>query len=125
MIWHELTELRHSTAEFEKAALEKIGLISEILPRYRSTYFNHIFGGSGSYSAGYYSYMWSEVLDADAFAAFQETGDIFNKDVATRFRKEILELGGTKDSAEMYQNFRGRAPEVRPLLERRGLIISD
>ncbi len=126
MIWHELTEATTlSTAEFEKAALEKIGLISEILPRYRSTYFNHIFGGSGSYSAGYYSYMWSEVLDADAFAAFQETGDIFNKDVATRFRKEILELGGTKDSAEMYQNFRGRAPEVRPLLERRGLIISD
>ncbi len=106
---------------FEKSTLDRLGLIPEILPRYRSGYFNHIFGGSGSYSAGYYSYIWSEVLDADAYAAFREKG-IFDPTTARAFRTEILEKAGTADAMEMYQRFRGREPDVRPLLERRGLL---
>lgn len=106
---------------FEKSTLDRLGLIPEILPRYRSGYFNHIFGGSGSYSAGYYSYIWSEVLDADAYAAFREKG-IFDPATARAFRTEILEKAGTADAMEMYQRFRGREPDVRPLLERRGLL---
>ena len=105
---------------FEHDNLEKLGLISTIAPRYRSTYFQHIF--AGGYSAGYYSYIWSEVLDADAFQAFKETGDIFNKKVATAFRKKILELGNTKDPYEMYIGFRGKEPNIEPLLKNRGLL---
>jgi peptidyl-dipeptidase Dcp len=123
MAWHELTTATPAApAAFEQAALDAIGLPPQILPRYRTTYFNHIFGGSGSYSAGYHSYIWSEVLDADAFEAFKEAGDLFHRDTATRFRKEVLERGGTRDAAEMYRNFRGRDPEVGPLLKNRGLV---
>jgi peptidyl-dipeptidase Dcp len=104
---------------FEKAALDKYGLIPEIKPRYRSTYFNHIW--AGGYAAGYYSYIWSEILDADAFQAFRETGDIFNKDVAARFEKEILSKGGTRDPHDMYVKFRGKEPSIDALLENRGL----
>jgi len=106
---------------FERAALERAGLIREVLPRYRSTYFNHIFGGTGSYSAGYYSYIWSEVLDADAFAAFKEKG-LFDPATARAFRTEILERAGTRDAMEMFKAFRGREPVVEPMLRNRGLL---
>jgi len=94
-------------------------LISQIPPRYRSTYFNHTMGGG--YTAGYYSYIWSEVLDADAFEAFKETGDIFNREVAARFRKYVLTPGGIDDAMDMYRNFRGKEPDTKPLLKNRGL----
>jgi peptidyl-dipeptidase Dcp len=103
---------------FEDAAMADIGLIEEILPRYRSGYFAHIF--SGGYSSGYYSYMWSNILDADAFMAFQET-DILDKETAARYREEILSKGGTRPGMELYRNFRGRDPEIEPLLKARGL----
>lgn len=104
---------------FEKEQMEKIGLIGQISPRYRSTYFQHIF--SGGYSAGYYSYIWSEVLDSDGFAAFQEKGNIFDQETATSFRKNILEKGDTDEPMVLYKAFRGREPEVKYLLKNRGL----
>ncbi|MBN2861638.1 MAG: M3 family metallopeptidase [Bacteroidales bacterium] len=105
--------------EFEKKTLDKYGLIPEIKPRYRSTYFNHIW--AGGYAAGYYSYYWSEMLDADAFQAFKETGDIFNKNVASKFENEILSRGGTRDPLDMYIAFRGKEPGIDALLVNRGL----
>jgi peptidyl-dipeptidase Dcp len=105
--------------EFEDAVMEKYGLINEIIPRYRSTYFNHIF--SLGYDAGYYSYIWSERLDTDAFQAFRETGDIFNQEVAEAFEKEILSRGGSSDALNLYVNFRGREPGIEALLKHRGL----
>lgn len=104
--------------EFEKASMNKIGLIGEIIPRYRSTYFSHIF--SGGYSSGYYSYIWSGVLDTDAFQAFKET-ELFNQEKAQAFRKEILERGGTDEPMTMYVNFRGAEPKIDALLKKRGL----
>jgi peptidyl-dipeptidase Dcp len=118
---HSLTEpVEIIPGVFEKNAMDKYGLISEIIPRYRSTYFSHIF--SGGYSSGYYSYIWCEVLDADAYKAFKETGDIFNKEVAARFEKEILSRKGSRDELDMYIAFRGREPGIEALLENRGLI---
>ncbi|MDX9945763.1 MAG: M3 family metallopeptidase [Bacteroidales bacterium] len=105
--------------EFEKKVLDKYGLIPEIKPRYRSTYFNHIW--NSGYAAGYYSYYWSEMLDADAFQAFRETGDIFSREVASRFENEILSKGGSRDPLEMYIAFRGKEPGIEALLENRGL----
>ena len=105
--------------EFEKQVLDKYGLIPEIKPRYRSTYFNHSM--SGGYAAGYYSYYWSEMLDADAFQAFKETGDIFNREVAAKFENEILSKGGTRDPVKMYVAFRGKEPGIDALLINRGL----
>ncbi|MDD2595586.1 MAG: M3 family metallopeptidase [Bacteroidales bacterium] len=104
---------------FEAKVLGDRGLISQIPPRYRSTYFNHTFGGG--YTAGYYSYIWAEVLDCDAYEAFVETGDIFNKEVSTKFRKEILERAGEDDAMNLYVNFRGKKPGIEPLLKKRGL----
>lgn len=106
-----------SPNRFEATVLSEAGLIEEIIPRYRSSYFAHIF--AGNYSAGYYSYLWSEVLDADAFQAFKENG-LFDRETAARFRKEILEKGGTRPAMELYEKFRGRPPQIEPLLERRG-----
>ena len=103
---------------FENTAMADIGLIDEIIPRYRSGYFQHIF--SGGYSSGYYSYTWSEVLDADAFGAFKET-DVLDKETAARYREEILSKGGTRPGMELYKNFRGREPRIEPLLEKLGL----
>ncbi len=111
------TPLTVNVTDFEKDAMNKIGLIPQIEPRYRSTYFTHITGG---YDAGYYSYLWAAVLDNDAFAYFKETG-IFNKKTAEKFRKNILEVDGTQDPAILYRNFRGRDAIVEPLLENRGL----
>jgi len=104
--------------EFEKKVLDRYGLIPEIKPRYRSTYFNHIW--AGGYASGYYSYYWSEMLDADAFQAFKETGDIFNREVAAKFENEILSKGGTRDPLEMYKAFRGKEPGIDALLINRG-----
>lgn len=107
--------------KFEQQYLtKKRGLIDQIPPRYRSTYFSHIM--TGMYAVGYYGYLWAEVLDADAYDAFFETGDIFNPAVATAFRKSILENGGMYDAMQMYKNFRGREADVKPLLRNRGLL---
>lgn len=103
---------------FEAAGMKKIGLIDAIIPRYRSTYFKHIF--SGGYSAGYYAYIWAEVLDADAFAAFKEKG-LFDPETAASFRKNILQKGGTGNPAEMYREFRGKDPDPVHLMKKRGL----
>lgn len=105
--------------QFEEESMKKAGLIDEIIPRYKSTYFAHIF--SGGYSSGYYSYLWAEVLDADAFEAFREAGNIFDPKVANAFRKEILERGGSDEPMQLYLNFRGKEPEVAPLFRNRGL----
>ena len=120
MEYHTLTEPADlDIREFEKNILNKYGLIPEIKPRYRSTYFNHIW--AGGYASGYYSYYWSEMLDADAFQAFKETGDIFNREVAAKFESEILSKGGTGDPLEMYKAFRGKEPGIDALLVNRGL----
>ena len=104
---------------FEAEAMNKRGALPQIPPRYRSTYFNHTMGGG--YTAGYYSYMWAEVLDADAFQAFKETGDIFDKETAAKFRNYILTPGGIDDAMDMYVKFRGAEPVIDPLLKNRGL----
>ena len=122
MNWHLLeTENSLDAAAFEKAAMDNIGLVSSIVPRYRSTYFTHIFSSPTGYAAGYYSYLWAEVLDADAFRAFEETGNIFDQKTAQSFRKNILEKGGCEDPMDMYLNFRGAKPTPDALLEGRGL----
>ena len=120
MRYHTISEIKDlDVNKFEETAMDEVGLIDEIIPRYKSTYFSHIF--SGGYSAGYYSYIWSEVLDKDAFNAFVESGDLFNQELADSFRKNILAKGGTLDPMEMYVNFRGKEPDVNALLEGRGL----
>ncbi len=119
MEFHNLTEAKDiNIKDFEKAAMDKIGLIPEILPRYRSTYFSHIWGGG--YAAGYYVYLWAEVLDADAFDAFKQSGDIFNKDLAAKFRKYCLQESGDGEGMDQYRKFRGQDPSIDPLLKRRG-----
>jgi peptidyl-dipeptidase Dcp len=105
---------------FESERMKKIGLIDEIIPRYKSTYFNHIW--SGGYAAGYYSYIWAAVLDADAFEAFVESGDIFNNKIGASYRENVLSKGGTGDAMTLYKNFRGKEPLIEPLLKRRGLV---
>jgi peptidyl-dipeptidase Dcp len=104
--------------KFEKEYFMKIGLIPEIVSRYRSTYFTHIVGG---YDAGYYCYTWAAVLDNDAFEAFKEKG-IFDTAVAASYRKNILEKNGTMDAMQMFVNFRGREPKIEPMLKNRGLM---
>ena len=119
MGWHTLEESEELNPEkFETESMNKIGLIPEIVVRYKSPYFSHIF--SGGYSSGYYSYIWAEVLDADAFEAFKETS-LFDRKTALAFRKNILERGGTEDPMTLYKQFRGAEPKVEPLLKRRGL----
>ncbi len=93
----------------------------EVVLRHRPPHFQHIFTGD-SYAAGYYSYLWAEVLDADAFDAFEEAGDVFDPQVAKRLRDHIYAAGGARDPAEAYQAFRGRMPSVDPLLRKRGLL---
>jgi peptidyl-dipeptidase Dcp len=106
---------------FERDALARLGMPSEIVMRHRPPHFQHVFAGGG-YAAGYYSYMWSEVLDADAFAAFEEAGDIFDADTARKLRDHVYAAGGTRDPAELYLAFRGRMPSVEGLLRKRGLL---
>ena len=117
MDYHEQAQINDVTA-FEKASMDKIGLIDEIAPRYRSTYFSHIF--SGGYSAGYYVYIWAAVLDADAFDAFKQSGDLFNPELAAKFRT-LLTKSGSDEGMTIYKNFRGQEPSIEPLLKRRGL----
>lgn len=120
MEYHTISQSRAiDVRQFESEILDKYGLIPEIKPRYRSTYFNHIW--AGGYASGYYSYYWSEMLDADAFQAFKETGDIFNRDIAAKFENEILSRGGTRDPLDMYIAFRGKEPGIEALLQNRGL----
>ena len=118
---HVLTEVPAdlNVMEFESKKLAERGIPSQIFPRYRMTNFSHTMGGG--YTAGYYSYMWAEVLDADAFDAFAETGDIFNQEVAAKFRNYILTPGGIDDGMVMYKNFRGREPKIDALLRNRGI----
>lgn len=117
--WHTVTTNDMPDVEaFEKESLAASGIIPEINVRYRSTYFSHIF--SGGYSSGYYSYIWSEVLDSDAFMAFKESG-LFNRETAQRFRENILAKGGTEDPMELYVAFRGKPADLNALLVKRGL----
>ena len=121
MDFHTMKEIPadFNVMDFEQKTLAERGLPSQIPSRYRTTYFNHTMGGG--YTAGYYSYLWSEVLDADAFDAFKETGNIFNTEVATKFRTYVLTPGGIDDAMQMYVNFRGKEPNIDPLLKNRGL----
>jgi peptidyl-dipeptidase Dcp len=105
---------------FEDQALARIGMPAEIVMRHRPTHFAHVFSGGG-YAAAYYSYMWSEVLDADAFAAFEETGDIFDPATARALRDHVYAAGGARDPEDLYKAFRGRLPTPEALLRRRGL----
>jgi peptidyl-dipeptidase Dcp len=105
--------------DFERTTLKRIGMPSEIVMRHRIPHFLHIVGG---YAAGYYSYLWSEVMDADAFAAFEETGDVFDRATARKLKKHIYAAGNTRDPLEAYVAFRGRPPEVKGLLKKRGLL---
>lgn len=121
MDYHVLKEIPDDmdVMQFETETLGKRGLLKQIPSRYRTTYFNHTMGGG--YTAGYYSYIWAEVLDCDAYEAYKETGDIFNQEVAGKFRKYILTPGCIDDAMDMYVNFRGKEPGIDPLLKNRGL----
>lgn len=120
--WHMLTpedaaKITDARA-FEQQVLEEYGILPEIEPRYRSQYFSHIF--AGGYSAGYYAYLWSEILDADGFMAFKQSGDIYNPELAGKLKKWVYESGGLREADELYRNFRGSDPTIEPLLENRG-----
>ncbi len=119
MDWHS-KPLSGDVLAFEKASMDNIGLIPEIAPRYRSTYFSHIFTGGFDYSAGYYVYLWAAVLDADAFDAFKQSGNIFNPELAAKFRT-LLAKSGSDEGMVIYKNFRGQEPSLDPLLKSRGL----
>ena len=120
MDYHKMTTTEaFDVNAFEAQSMEQMNMIPQIITRYRSTFYNHIF--TTGYAAGYYSYTWSAVLDADAFAAFVETGDILNPEVAKKYRR-LLEQGGTRDAAELYQEFRGKNPDPKHLLLRNGFI---
>ena len=120
MDFHELTSAEGLDVNaFEKASLDKMGMIDEIIVRYRPTFYNHIF--TTGYEAGYYSYTWAAVLDADAFAAFKETGNLFEPETAKRFR-HLLEQGGTRDAQELYLEFRGKEADPKNLLRRKGFV---
>lgn len=123
LAWHSITEDTPSDIQtFEEEALREVGLdIDGLEPRYRSTWFNHIF--AGGYSAGYYSYLWAEALDADGYQLVEQEG--INRDTGAKFRETILSKGSSRDYAEAYRAFRGRDKDTRPLLERRGLAGSD
>ncbi|SHI30995.1 M3 family metallopeptidase [Bacteroides stercorirosoris] len=115
---HNLTDTKAlDVLAYEKEAMNQLGLIPEIAPRYRTTYFNHIIGG---YAAGYYSYLWANVLDNDAFEAFKEHG-IFDKKTADLFRHNVLEKGNSEDPMTLYKNFRGTEPQLEPMLKNRGM----
>jgi peptidyl-dipeptidase Dcp len=106
---------------FEQSALARIGMPSEIVMRHRLPHFQHVFSG-GSYASGYYSYIWSELLDADAFAAFEETGDVFDPATASKLRDHVYAAGGSRDPTRLYIDFRARLPTADGLLRRRGLL---
>ena len=117
---HNLTEVDENldVVAFENEAMNKLGLLKQIPPRYRTTYFKHIVGG---YAAGYYSYLWANVLDADAFQAFKENG-IFDAETARKFKENVLEKGNSEDPMTLYVKFRGAEPQLEPMLKDRGLL---
>lgn len=121
MEYHKLKEINDdfNAADFEKAKMKEIGLIDEIYPRYRSTYYSHIF--SGGYSAGYYVYYWAAVLDSDAFNYFKESGDLFNPELAAKFRQHCLQECGNDEGMVQYKKFRGQEPSNEPFLKKHGL----
>ena len=124
MKWHELTEIPADAGiefvdEFESKVCADMGLIDEIIPRYRTTYFNHIFGSG--YNAGYYGYLWAQVLDKDKFEKFEQEG-VWNRELATRFKETFLEKGGSEEPMELFRSFMGRDPQTAPFLRGRGLI---
>ena len=127
MKWHSLTEIPDEAFSdpaawidaFEKKVCDEMGLIPEIAPRYRTTYFNHIF--SSGYSAGYYGYLWAEVLDKDAFSFFTARPDVFDKELATRFKETFLQKGGAEEPMVLYESFAGRKPDQGAFLRARGL----
>jgi peptidyl-dipeptidase Dcp len=122
MDWHTLNDTTLQDANpFEARSMQKIGLIPEIISRYRSPYFRHIF--SGGYSAGYYSYLWAEVLDTDAYSAFQQAG-LFDAKTARSYRTFILAAGGREEAMALYVKFRGREPKIDGLLKKRGLLVT-
>jgi peptidyl-dipeptidase Dcp len=125
--WHMLTTEEAAkltdARTFEEDILRGYGLIDEIEPRYRSQYFSHIF--ASGYSAGYYAYLWSEILDADGFAAFKQAENIFDPETAARLKKWVYEAGGLREADELYRNFRGQDPSIEPLLEGRGFDVTE
>lgn len=127
--WHTLSSEEAAqitdARAFEKEVLEGYGLIPEIEPRYRSQYFSHIFASPSGYSAGYYAYLWSEILDSDGFAAFKQAENIFDPEVAARLKKWVYEAGGLREADELYRNFRGKDPSIEPLLEGRGFAVEE
>jgi len=125
MDWHTISaddELKDAN-KFELKSMKKVGLIDEIAPRYRTTYFAHIF--SGGYSSGYYSYVHAAVLDSDAFEAFKEAGDVFDPTLSSKLRSSIYSMGSTEEAMDLFVNFRGRKPVIEPLLKVRGLDGSE
>ncbi|MBR5431422.1 MAG: M3 family metallopeptidase, partial [Bacteroidales bacterium] len=122
MKWHELSSIEGiDIDEFEAKVCKEMGLIDEIIPRYRTSYFNHIFGGG--YSAGYYGYLWAEVIDMDAFAAFEESPNgVWDKELAKKFKEIFLEKGGSEEAMTLFKQFRGREPQSEPFLRGRGLL---
>ena len=125
MDWHTISaddELKDAN-KFESESMKKVGLIGEIAPRYRTTYFAHIF--SGGYSSGYYSYVHAAVLDSDAFEAFKEAGDVFDPNLSSKLRSSIYSMGSTEEAMDLFVEFRGRKPVIEPLLKVRGLDGSE
>ena len=126
MNWHNLaqtTQLRLNRPVILKLrSLDEYGKIKQIEPRYRSAYFSHIF--AGGYSAGYYAYLWSEILDSDGFDAFKETGDIYDPELAKRLKENVYEAGGKEDADVLYRKFRGKDPSIDPLLRNRGFPVT-
>ena len=120
MAYHACAQAPADPLAFEAETLERLGMPAEIAMRHRTPHFLHVFSGDG-YSAGYYSYMWSEVLDADAFSAFEETGDVFDAGLAQKLRANIYAAGGTKDPEALYRAFRGKMPSPEAMMVKRGL----
>jgi peptidyl-dipeptidase Dcp len=127
MNWHNLNSNDAASAEsardFEVKVLDEYGKINQIEPRYRSAYFSHIF--AGGYSAGYYAYLWSEILDSDGFEAFKEAGNIYDPELAKRLKENIYEAGGKEEADVLYRKFRGKDPSIGPLLRNRGFPVTD
>jgi len=121
MAFHAGSEAPEDPLRFEAEVLERLGKPEAIPMRHRTPHFLHVFSGDG-YSAGYYSYMWSEVLDADAFRAFEEAGDPFDPGVAEKLRRYIYSAGGSADPEELYKAFRGRLPNAEAMMEKKGLV---
>ncbi|MEL6203576.1 MAG: M3 family metallopeptidase, partial [Pseudomonadota bacterium] len=121
MAYHRQEETPSDPLNFEAQTLKDLAMPDAMVMRHRSPHFLHIFSGDG-YAAGYYSYMWSEVLDADAFSAFEESGDPFNAELAQKLRANILSTGGTMEPEDAYLGFRGKLPTPDAMLEGRGLI---